>query len=100
MRSNLATLALAAGCLGGSAAAAVGTFFGMFYGLRLVCWLIHNDEYMLLMWLGIAVEPIAILVGFALGYRLVANMLGPPVGKPSQRGFDVLTGPPAQRDAG
>ena len=40
-------------------------FFTMVYGLRFVCWLTGNDDYMLLMWLGIVLVPVGGLLSFA-----------------------------------
>ena len=39
-------------------------FFTMVYGLRFVCWLTGNDDYMLLMWLGIVLVPVGGLLIF------------------------------------
>lgn len=52
--------------LAGLALSLVVTFFAMFYGLRVVCWLTGTDDWMSLMWLGIFLVPAGGVLGFAL----------------------------------
>ena len=33
-------------------------FFGMFYGLRVVCWVTGNENYMVLMWFSLILVPL------------------------------------------
>jgi hypothetical protein len=49
--------------LAGLALSLVVAFFAMFYGLRVVCWLTGNDDWMFLMWFGIILVPAGGVLG-------------------------------------
>jgi hypothetical protein len=99
MRFFVVIVAFVAGGITGAAIGGAATFFSMFYVLRAFCWLMHNDSYMLLMWSGLVVEPIALVVGFSFGGALTGHVIGRLATSPEQRGFEVVAAAPVQRTA-
>jgi hypothetical protein len=93
MRNRVPTvvtfLIVGTAAIAGAAIAAITTFFAMFYCLRVVCWIAKNDDYMLYMWAGLFIEPVAALTGLALG-GLAGFHLVNRVNRQTTRGFDIL----------
>jgi len=102
MRKALRTLSavLAGGLLSlaGLGLSFVVAFFAMFYGLRAVCLLTGNDNWMFLMWFSIILVPAGGFLGFAL---CVIGATAYIERRRARRpvGFDVVADS-TQRDAG
>ena len=102
MRKALVTLSavLTGGVLSlaGLALCLVVTFFAMFYGLRVVCWLTKNDDWMFLMWFGIILVPAGGILGFVLCAIGVTAYIERRQNRRPQ-GFEVVSDS-SQHDAG
>src|SRR5438067_872782 len=85
--------------LAGLALSFVVAFFAMFYGLRVVCLLRKDNDWMFLMWFGIVLVPVGGFLIFALvGVGAVAYIDWRRDRK-KPRGSEIATDP-APRDAG
>ena len=99
MRNALLTLAFLCGGVSGGAGCAALVAFGMFYGLRLVCWIAKSDNYMFYMWFAILFIPLAGLAGFVFGGYFAVDLLKKRLDPQSGRGFDAIPHS-AEGDAG
>lgn len=103
MRKTLLTVsaALTGGVLSlaGMAVSVVVAFFAMYYGLRVVCWVTKNDDYMFLMWFGIVLVPAGGILGFALSAICAIAYVEQRRNRQKPQGFEVVPDS-TQRDAG
>ena len=85
--------------LAGLALSFAAVFFAMFYGLRLVCWLTKNDDWMFLMWFSIVLVPLGGILIFAVSGMAAVAYADRRRRRKKPQGFEVVPDS-APRDAG
>ena len=71
MAKSTGVLPFVVGGVIGAALGSFGAFWLLFAALRLASELSGSDQWMFVMWLGVALLPLAALTGFAVGGALM-----------------------------
>ncbi len=92
-------MAFLVGSAAGAAGCAAVAFFGMFYGLRLVCWIAGRDDYMFYMFFAMGAVPAAALGGLACGGFLAVTLFKNRLDRQGFLHFEAVSHP-TKPDAG